>query len=432
MEVFALDTTSALIAMVFGLEVVRRNPRLGAARVLLLGSLAFAAWCAMDIMGARHADQPFLREVIGLAAEPLVTFSACTLLHFSFLFPVDLGLRRSRAPLLYLPALLLAARSAPLAALALERQDIVTSSFGWLGYDSLAVNVLILVFVLRKLVVAHRGSHAEIQRSRIRVIGAGLALTVASATTFTSLEELGVYSIPSDSISSLPSLLALSYSVLRYQVFDLQALKRESAIIVASAALFLGAAALLAGAALALTDASTGGIALVVVAVAVAAALFREQVRAMGTAAVERLLPGLKWKECRVREALLVHHSGGVLAERRFGGAGAPGETGSARYVGEMLVIVQAMLRESLALAERETMKGFTLGERKMLVEHGSACYLVVEFEGFESPELRPEVRRVLGEVGKRYGRVLERWGGDMADFAGAERFLAGLGGAGG
>jgi hypothetical protein len=422
---FLVIVLTSFSVLVIGLEVMRRSPRLGAAQLLFLGSLLFQVWSGLEIVVEMHSDDPLARAGVDIAIQPLLTFLACLLLHLTFLFPLPLGLKDWQVPVPYIPFL----ATTGFRAWVLLAGQLPTAAGTWVGfaldYEPTLVNLIPIGLAMLNLLRAFRKAQGPVVKGRIRAVAVGIA---ASLVLGTALAVSSLVVIPPEiptTLAALPVLLALAYSILRYQLFDIQLLKRELAIVTVGA--LLTAAAATPVVYLAVTVSSPDPVQLAAFLGVFAFALFAagSRIRVLAGGIVERVLPGLKWKECQLRSLFLVHQSGTLVAEEH---SRSPGDADARSFVGEMLVVIQALARESLGMGIGENIRSFNIGSRKLMIEHKGELFLVAEFDGFEHPEIRGEVRKVLERIAERFAAAGHAWDGDITRLGWVESMLRALG----
>ncbi|MDI6916855.1 MAG: hypothetical protein QMC80_03570 [Thermoplasmatales archaeon] len=134
--------------------------------------------------------------------------------------------------------------------------------------------------------------------------------------------------------------------------------------------------------------------------------------------------PRLKWRECKLEEVFLINTSGVVLAHTE-----TREKTGvvDSDIVGGMLTAVQDFVKESFHAEDRETLRTLSVGKIKMIIEHSPNTYMAVVFTGYETEELRSDIKFLLKKVEKKYGRVLEGWDGDKEKIRGIESMVNNL-----
>jgi hypothetical protein len=423
-----LGLLAILLAGVLALEVHRRNPRLLPARLVLVGSLAVVLWSALELAAARLEGDPVVYHATFGLSRVLTMLSISLGVHFLRVFPSSLGAGRAY----------LAGCYAPVAAIAVVRVWVLWQA----GYSAEAalrgsdlssfletgLKLVMLIAGIASLLGQHRASSHPIERVRVRAMGAGVALSTISGLSAAVPVAFGYPWSPVTAYHSLPILGALTYAIVRYQLFDIEVLKREAWIAVVGGALVGSAALLCVWVVTWFAGAPDIALAAAVAAAGALVFLLQHQVRSLASWLVEGANPGLKWKECRVLEVLLVHESGVLLASHVPGG-GRPA-VGSVESAGpaEVMVAVQAVLRESLRLPEKETVRSLAVGPLKLVIEHGAHCHLVAVFEGFEHPRLRADLRETLARVETGYGEHLKTWKGDLSKLDRVETILARIG----
>ncbi len=82
--------------------------------------------------------------------------------------------------------------------------------------------------------------------------------------------------------------------------------------------------------------------------------------------------------------------------------------------LGSMLVAIQDFVKDSFRDEPETPLKRLDFGDRKVLVEKGSGVYLAVVLQGEGGEEIPRKMRRVLKDIEREYGEVLEDWDGDL------------------
>ena len=85
-----------------------------------------------------------------------------------------------------------------------------------------------------------------------------------------------------------------------------------------------------------------------------------------------------------------------------------------------MLTAVQEFVREAFQYGEHRDLQQLDFGDYRILIERGTYVFLAVVYSGKESLALRKKVRGVIGRIEDEFGKVLEKWDGDMAQMIGA------------
>jgi len=89
-----------------------------------------------------------------------------------------------------------------------------------------------------------------------------------------------------------------------------------------------------------------------------------------------------------------------------------------------MLTAVQEFVREAFQYGEHRELHKLDFGEYRILIERGKYVYLAVVYSGEESPQIRKKVRTVIERIEDQFGRVLEKWDGDMEEVIGARDLI--------
>ncbi|MBI5000521.1 MAG: hypothetical protein HZB92_03205 [Euryarchaeota archaeon] len=143
--------------------------------------------------------------------------------------------------------------------------------------------------------------------------------------------------------------------------------------------------------------------------------LFREPLERGATRLIEALSPKLKWRDCRVEEIFLVHNATGALIAHSRRPDRAQGIDKD--VVAGMLSAVQNFVRDSFNIEERETLRTLYIGKTKMMIEHSTHVYLALIFTGYDSEELRRDLRGALAQIEGKHKSELSKWTGVMDSF---------------
>lgn len=79
-----------------------------------------------------------------------------------------------------------------------------------------------------------------------------------------------------------------------------------------------------------------------------------------------------------------------------------------------MLTAVKEFVKDSFRSSAEGELDELQYGELRILLEYGADVYLAVVIKGQESAQLRPEIRRTLKQITKRFGTLLKDWDGDL------------------
>ncbi len=99
--------------------------------------------------------------------------------------------------------------------------------------------------------------------------------------------------------------------------------------------------------------------------------------------------------------------------------------------LGGMLIAVQNFVNESFAsdrgLAREGGLDELKFGKYSVMLTRGKSIVLAAVISGTATAEINKKIRVVVERIEKAYGRVLEKWSGDMAQVTGVERYLKDL-----
>lgn len=118
-----------------------------------------------------------------------------------------------------------------------------------------------------------------------------------------------------------------------------------------------------------------------------------------------------------IEEAFLVYRDGVLISHLSRTLVGEKDED----VLSGMLTAVQEFVREAFRYGERRELQQMDFGDYRILIERGKFVYLAVVYSGDESPAVRKKVRGVIEQIEGEYGRVLEKWDGDMESVVGAQ-----------
>lgn len=287
--------------------------------------------------------------------------------------------------------------------------------YGSLILPTIFLIVIYCAFILYNLLKSHMDSKSTIERTQIKLVFAGFLLTAIIGLITLSLIAIGI-GIPNgmpESTFLLPMVVFICYAIIKYQLFDIELLIRNSIISFTTAFFVAGTCVSITGCAIVLfpeIEMSTFSTFMLVVMLGVVFAY--TSIRNTVTGIIEAMFPKLKWEECKLEEAFLINTSGLVIAhtERR-------GKTDAidVDIVGGMLTAVQDFIKDCFRAEDKETLRSLSMGKIKMLVEHSSNAYIVVIFTGHGYEELRYDVKSTLKNIEKNYGRTLIEWNGDKS-----------------
>jgi hypothetical protein len=131
----------------------------------------------------------------------------------------------------------------------------------------------------------------------------------------------------------------------------------------------------------------------------------------------EFVTPEVHMIEC----IFLIHNDGRLITSYKSGRV----KTKEAFSVTGMLTVIQDFVNDAFKRTEG-SLKTLEHGDLKILIERGAHVYLAVIIEGSEPGELRKEMRRVLKEVDREYGDILdEDWDGELTELKHLKKILA-------
>ncbi|MEM2978920.1 MAG: PKD domain-containing protein [Methanomassiliicoccales archaeon] len=111
-----------------------------------------------------------------------------------------------------------------------------------------------------------------------------------------------------------------------------------------------------------------------------------------------------------VEEIFIIYEDGCLIAHdtRRL----KPGMDDD--VLSSMLVAIQDFVKTSFKDEKETALKRLDFGEKKIIVEKGKNIYLAAVLHGKYNPRIIQRMLGVLEEIEKDYGKVLERWDGDL------------------
>jgi hypothetical protein len=89
-----------------------------------------------------------------------------------------------------------------------------------------------------------------------------------------------------------------------------------------------------------------------------------------------------------------------------------------------MLTAVKDFVKDSFRANEEGELDELQYGKLRIIIEYGKHVYLAAVIRGQETMHLRPEMKRVIRTIHRRYGRVLQNWDGNLADLRGIENIM--------
>jgi chemotaxis protein histidine kinase CheA len=119
-----------------------------------------------------------------------------------------------------------------------------------------------------------------------------------------------------------------------------------------------------------------------------------------------------------VEEVFLITNTGLLL--RRIGKEKKPDVDED--ILSSMLTAVNEFVKDSFSSsAEEGDLDELQYGRLRVILEYGSYVYLAAVVRGQESKDLRPEMKKVLRTVHRKYGHILFNWDGSLAAIKGIE-----------
>lgn len=355
-------------------------------------------------------------------------FMLATFYHFSAVFPkrrMKNSMILAYIPvLIYVPIILFADEFIRDVKPTHEGYSIV---YGSLIGPAIALMIIYSTLISYNLLKSYTETKSLLQRSQIKIIFIGAFLTMLMGIITVSMISSGI-GIPfwmPESTFLLPLLIFVSYAVIKYQLLDVEVLIRNSIISFVTAFLMAGlGVSVVWGAAFLFLSVNLGVFAVLTLFVMTAIIFGYNLIKESVTSVVELLFPGLKWRECKLEEVFLVNTSGVVLAHTE-----TREKTGvvDSDIVGGMLTAIQDFVKESFRGEDRETLRTLSVGKIKMIIEHSPNAYVAVVFTGYETEELRSDIKALLRKIDEAYGRVLMEWDGDKEKIKGIESMVNNL-----
>lgn len=341
-------------------------------------------------------------------------FMLATFYHFSTVFPkrrMKTGIIIAYIPaLIYVPIILFLDEFIRDVKPTHEGYGIV---YGSLIGPAIALMIIYSILISYNLLKLYTETKSLLQRSQIKTISIGAFLTMLMGIITVSMISSGI-GIPfwmPESTFLLPLLIFVSYAVIKYQLLDVEMLIRNSVISFVTAFLMAGlGVSIVWGAAFLFLSVNLGVFAVLTLFVMTVVIFGYNLIKESVTSVVELLFPGLKWRECKLEEAFLVNTSGVVLAHTK-----TREKTGviDSDIVGGMLTAIQDFVKDSFRAEDRETLRTLSVGKTKMIIEHSPNTYMAVVFTGYETEELRSDIKSILKKTENTYGKILKDWDGD-------------------
>jgi hypothetical protein len=93
-----------------------------------------------------------------------------------------------------------------------------------------------------------------------------------------------------------------------------------------------------------------------------------------------------------------------------------------------MLTAVKEFVKDSFGSKNEEgELDELQYGKTRVIIEYGKQVYLAAVVRGQESMELRPEMKRILKQIHRKFGRVFDTWDGDLGQLKGIDRLAHSL-----
>ncbi len=89
-----------------------------------------------------------------------------------------------------------------------------------------------------------------------------------------------------------------------------------------------------------------------------------------------------------------------------------------------MLTAVKDFVKDSFRANEEGELDELQYGRLRIIIEYGRDVYMALVVRGQESIHLRPEMKRSLKQIHRRYGRVLDDWNGNLANVKSIENLI--------
>ncbi|TLZ69960.1 MAG: DUF835 domain-containing protein [Methanobacteriota archaeon] len=126
-----------------------------------------------------------------------------------------------------------------------------------------------------------------------------------------------------------------------------------------------------------------------------------------------------------VEDVFVIHSSGLLLTHAGRSAQPRPGAPDQDVMAG-MLTAIMNFARVSFAEASHE-LKGFDLGDKKVLIERGDKVILAVVFVGRQPGSIGDEMQAFISRAERKFGLVLDRWSGSTDEVVGIRAMTARL-----
>jgi len=136
-------------------------------------------------------------------------------------------------------------------------------------------------------------------------------------------------------------------------------------------------------------------------------------------------LPVASTEGFAVQEVFVIHSSGLLVSHVGRTETPRPGAPDQDVMAG-MLTAIMNFARVSFAEASHE-LKGFDLGQKKVVIERGSRIILAVVFLGRDPVSIGDEMRAFISRAERKFGVLLDSWSGSMDEMVGIRAMTARL-----
>jgi hypothetical protein len=93
-----------------------------------------------------------------------------------------------------------------------------------------------------------------------------------------------------------------------------------------------------------------------------------------------------------------------------------------------MLTAVKEFVKDSFSTSSEEgELDELQYGKMRIIIEYGRELYMAVLIKGQETRELRPQIKKMLRFIHRKYTKGFDTWDGDLAQFKGCENVLRNL-----
>jgi hypothetical protein len=89
-----------------------------------------------------------------------------------------------------------------------------------------------------------------------------------------------------------------------------------------------------------------------------------------------------------------------------------------------MLTAVKDFVKDSFRANEEGELDELQYGRLRILIEYGRDVYMALVIRGQESIHLRPEMKRSIRQIQRKYGRIFEGWDGNLSRVKGIENLI--------